>query len=307
MLTARFLLARCCPFFRCRLRVPFVRLLAFFAVPAMLAGQVLQPKDIVTFHLRSGYLIVVQTMVNGEGPFNFLLDTGTTRIVIDPGLARQLQAPVIGEVSLTGVLRVRQDQMVQLNDVRLGAESQSGMWAVVDTLERQKMLAPGIRGILGEDFLSKFDLLIDYKQRRLHFGATPPAGERCRFESIGQHQGSPTTNRLLITSELVQVSGAKVQLQLDTGAKVPELFPASRESLPSERKSGFIATSSGTDGVTVYSNITLRIGSTTVSGLNVVQSRQAMAFDAAGLLPAAIFRTIYISHSGGFVIFNPSE
>jgi hypothetical protein len=319
--------------------------MAAFALPGVLAAQLVQPNDIIQFHLRSGYLIIVRTMVNGAGPFDFLLDTGTTRTVIDPGLERQLQAPVIGEVSLTGVLHVRQDQMVQLQDVRLeqfgsgcrpkrqtsswfspkendtspplsGSSncetaldqvSLSGLGAVVDKLARQKMLAPGIRGVLGEDFLSNFDILIDYKRHRLRFGAAPPAGERCRFETIGQHNGSPTTNRLLIAAEFMEVSGAKVQLQLDTGARVPELFPVGHDSPSSQPWSRFIATSSGANNTTIHSNITIKIGATKIPGLDVVQSRRGVAFDAAGLLPAAIFRRIYISHSGGFVVFNPGE
>src|ERR1035437_1807530 len=96
---------------------------------------------------------------------------------------------------------------------------------------RQKILAPGIRGVLGEDFLSRFDFLIDYKLRALRFGDPPPTGERCRFETIGQYRGSPTTNRLLITVQLVEVRGEKFQLQLDTGAKIPELFPEGQDTL----------------------------------------------------------------------------
>ena len=249
----------------------------------------------------------MQTIVDGAGPFNFLLDTGTTRTVIDPGVAWQLQAPVVGEGSLTGVLRVRQDQIVQLKNVRLGETAVSGLGVIVDKLPRQKMLAPGIRGVLGEDFLSKFDILIDYKRHWLEFGAAPPPGERCRFETIGQYHGTPTTNRLLIAVEFMEVSRAKVQLQLDTGAKVPELFPAGHDSHSSEPWSWSIATNSGADSITVHSNITIRIGTTMVPGLDVVQSRHGVAFDAAGLLPAAIFHRIYISHSGGFVIFNPGD
>jgi hypothetical protein len=174
-------------------------------------------------------------------------------------------------------------------------------------LTRQKMLAPGIRGVLGEDFLSKFDVLIDYKQRRLRFGDAPPAGERCRFETIGQYRGSPTTNRLLIPAEFMEVSGAKVQLQLDAGAKILELFPASHDPRSAQSWRGPMATSSGTNGTTVFSDLTIKIGSTVVRGMDVVQSRHAIAFDAAGLLPAAIFRRIYICHSGGFVVLNPGQ
>lgn len=280
-------------------------------LPLVLSGileaQVRQSNDIVKFRLRDRYLILVQTRINGVGPFDFLLDTGTTRTVIDPDLARQLQAPVIGEVSLTGVLQVRQDKLVRLKDVRLGEASLTGVGAAVDKLTRQKMLASGIRGVLGEDFLSKFDVLIDYKQHWLRFGGAPPAGERCRFETIGQYHGSPTTNRLLIPAEFMEVSGAKVQLQLDTGAKIPELFPANHDSRLTQAWGGSMATSSGANDTTVYSNVTLKIGATMVRRMDVVQSRRALAFDAVGLLPAAIFHRIYISHSGGFVVLNPAE
>jgi hypothetical protein len=235
------------------------------------------------------------------------VDTGTTRTVIDPDLARQLQAPAVGEVAVTTVLHYRQDKLVRLQDVRLGEASVFGLGAMVDKLTRQKMLASGIRGVLGEDFLSKFDILIDYRKRSLSLNEPVPLGERCRFESIGQYHGEPTTNRLLIGVEFMEVSGDKVQLQLDTGAKTPELFPVSHNSHPSQPWGGSMATSSGANGIIVHSNVTLKIGTTRVPGLDVVQSRSAVAFDAEGLLPAAIFRRIYISHSGGFVVLNPAE
>ena len=307
MITGRLQLARCYRLDRWSGLGRCLFLIFLLALSGALEAQVRQLNDIVKFRLRDGYLILVQTRINGAGPFDFLLDTGTTRTVIDPDLARQLHAPVIGEVSLTGVLRVRRDELVRLEDVRLGGASLSGLGAAVDKLTRQKMLAPGIRGVLGEDFLSKFDILIDYKQHWLRFGDAPPAGERCRFETIGQYHDSPTTNRLLITGEFVAASGAKVQLQLDTGAKIPELFPANHDSLSFQPWGGSMATSSGANGTTVYSNVTIKIGTTMVRRMDVVQSRRAIVFDAAGLLPAAIFRRIYISHSGGFVVLNPVE
>jgi hypothetical protein len=68
-----------------------------------------------------------------------------------------------------------------------------------------------------------------------------------------------------------------------------------------------MATSSGANGITIFSNITIKFGTTMVRGLKVVQSRHGIAFDAVGLLPASIFHRIYISHSGGFVVLNPAE
>ena len=296
----------CCRLFACcrlALRCRFLILGLVFA--ATLAAQAQQTKETIKFQLRDGYLMVVDAKVNGAGPFRFLVDTGTTRTVIDPDLANQLQLPTVGRVNVTTVLHYRQDKLVRLQGVQLGQASVSDLGAMVDKLTRQKMLAPGIRGVLGEDFLSRFDLLIDYKKHFIQLGASPPAGERCRFEAIGEYQGAPTTNRLLIGVEFMEVSGNKVQLQLDTGARTPELFPGSHDSRPTPPWGSSMATSSGANGVIVHSNITLKIGATTIRGQDVVQSRRAVAFDAAGLLPAAIFHRIYISHSGGFVVLNP--
>ena len=292
---------------RCRISSRFLILLVVVALSEGLTAQEQTKNEMIGFRLRDGYLMIVQVMVNGAGPFSFLVDTGSTRSVLDPDLARQLQAPTVGEVAVTTVLRYRRDKLVRLEDVRLGQASVSGLDAIVDKLTRQKSLAPGIRGILGEDFLSKFDILIDYKKRSMVFGGPPPAGERCRFETIGQYHGAPTTNRLLIGVEFVEVSGGKVQLQLDTGAKTPELFPVSHDSDPSRPWGGAMATSSGANGIVIHSNVALKICTTTVPGLDVVQSRSAVAFDAVGLLPATVFHRIYISHSGGFLVLNPAE
>ena len=310
-LTARLLPERCCRLDRCtvagrcRISVQYLVLMLVVALPAALVAQAQQTKETIRFKLHDGYLMVVEARVNGAGPFSFLVDTGTTRTVIDPELASQLQLPAVGEVNVTTVLHYRQDKLVRLQDIRLGQASVSGLGAIVDKLTRQKMLAPGIRGVLGEDFLSRFDLLIDYKERVIRFGEPPPAGERCRFEATGQFQGAPTTNRLLIDVEFEQVSGNKVQLQLDTGARTPELFPVSHDSHPPQPWGSSMATSNGANGVIVHSNVTLKIGATMIPGQDVVQSRRAVAFDAAGLLPAAIFHRIYICHSGGYVVLNP--
>jgi len=304
---ARPLSCRACP----RCRFPFRcrwLLFAIFTLPAALAAQAGQPGEAVQFRLYDNYLIIVQTLVNGTGPFGFLLDTGTSRTIIDPALANRLRAPVVGNTSLTGILHVRQDELVQLQSIQLGTVSLSEMPAIVDRLSRQKTLAPGIRGVVGEDFLSRFDVLIDYKHRRLRFGGPIPSGERCPFETAGQYHGSPTSRRLLIPVQLVDMNEQTMKLQLDSGAKVLELFPGSfhaRSSPPWAWSESTAANS--VNGAAVHSNVTIRIGTIFVRGLDMIQSRRALAFDAGGLLPASIFQRIYISHSGGFVVLNPSD
>lgn len=305
MLTARLLLVRCCCPARYSLPVRSLFLLLAIALPGVTAAQMRQSNDIVNFRLSDKYLMIVPTMVNGAGPFNFLLDTGATHTVIDPALARQLQLPMIGEASLTTVSDVRQDQLVRLKRVAVGNFEVSELGAVIDKLDQVKLKAPGIRGVLGEDFLSNFDFLIDYPSKILRFGGDAPAGDRCRFETIGRYHGEPTTNRLLIEVEFLDASNGKAQLQLDTGAKMPEIFPTRPGSVFSHPWAGSMAFSSGPNGTAIHSHTSIKIGTTIVSDLDVVKSRRGVAFDAVGLLPTFIFQRIYISHTGGFVVLNP--
>lgn len=274
---------------------------------AALAAQPPQSKGLVTFHLRDKYLIVVEATVNGMGPFSFLLDTGSTHTVIDPNLARQLHAPVVGEASLTTVSDVRMDKMARLQEVRVGDSAASELGAVIDKMDQVKLKAPGVRGVLGEDFLSQFDIFLDYKKRILRFDGAAPAGERCRIETMGHYRGLTTTNRLLIDAEFMDASGGELQLQLDTGAKMPELFPVRNDSISAQPWAGSMAFSSGLNGTSIHSHATIRIGTTKVHDVDVVQSRRGVAFDAVGLLPVWIFKSIYISHTGGFVVLNPAE
>ena len=307
MQIASLLLSRCCRFLRCPLSAFRLLILSALVLPSALAAQVKQSHDIISFRLHDKYLIMVQAKVNGTGPFIFLLDTGSTHTVIDPGLARQLQAPVIGEASLVTVSDVRKDRLARLREIRVGDSGVSELGAIIDRMDEIKLRAPGIRGVLGEDFLSEFDFLIDYHARTLRFDGEAPAGERCRIETIGRFRDMPTTNRLLIDADLRDVSRGTVQLQLDTAARLPELFPVRPGTSLSQPWAGSMTFSSGLNGSRIHPHTTIRVGTTLVSDQDVVQSRRGVAFDAVGLLPTSIFHSIYISHSGGFVILNPTQ
>ena len=307
MPTGRHLPVRCCCWLRGSFPVCGILILTALALTAALPAQAKEPNDIVRFRLRDKYLILVQTTVDGAGPFPFLLDTGSTHTVIDPGLAQQLRTPVIGETSLVTVSDIHKDRLVRLDKVRVGNSEVSELGAIIDKLDEVKLRAPGIRGVLGEDFLSQFDILIDYRGRALRFDGDVPAGERCRIETAGRYQDMPTKNRLLVKAQIMDVGRGEVQLQLDTGAKLPELFPIRHDTITSQPWAGSMAFTSGPNGTSIHSHTTIRVGSALVRDLDLVQSRRGVAFDALGLLPAAIFRSIYISHSGGYVILNPTE
>ena len=190
---------------RCDVDSSFLALL--FA--AALAAQAQQTKETIKFQLRDGYLMVVDAKVNGAGPFRFLVDTGTTRTVIDPDLANQLQAarrwpsqrdhgfalPTGQAGSVAGCAAGRG---LRFRPGRNGRQAYPAKNAGSRDSRRSR------RGF-------SFQVRPAHRlQETLHsVRASPPAGERCRFEAIGQYQGAPTTNRLLIDVEFMEVERAQ--------------------------------------------------------------------------------------------------
>lgn len=86
-------------------------------------------------------------------------------------------------------------------------------------------------------------------------------------------------------------------LQLDPAAWVVELFPSSHVVLPSASVPVPLSLSGKTEEA--YVPTTLRMGAREFRKVTVALRRNNVASDAVGLLPAARFGSIYISHSGG--------
>lgn len=256
----------------------------------------------VRFHLHRDYLIVVQATLNGVGPLDFLVDTGCSTTTIDPELDRQLKAPEIGAATVALLAEVRRNRKVLLNEISVGPATTVAFPVLVDKLNEETALVPGVRGILGEDFLKAFDLLIDYDRSLLSFNESAPDGERLKFEDAGAYREKHTFNRVMIKVGFPTAGGSEAALQLDTAAWVVELFPASHIVMSSRGASDPITSGKRRS---VYVPTTMRIGAREFRNVTLSLRQNDVASDAVGLLPAAMFGSIYISHSGGFVILNP--
>jgi len=58
--------------------------LALILFPSISSAQITQINSLIQFQLRDKYMIVVPVTVNGAGPFQFLLDTGSAHTLITP-------------------------------------------------------------------------------------------------------------------------------------------------------------------------------------------------------------------------------
>ncbi len=157
--------------------------------------------------------VLAPVMVNGRGPFRFVLDTGANRSVLSPrvtdavGLTPSLETPIqVHGVTGTAVLPT-----VFVDEIRAGNLS------VVRGKRMPVLSGPVLAdadGILGIEGLSRSRIDIDFENGTVTIARSRgvPAGEGMRVVPVTlRHRG------LLVTD--AQVGGVRVKAIIDTGAE----------------------------------------------------------------------------------------
>ena len=167
---------------------------------------------------------IVPVRLNGQGEYGFLVDTGATSTVVDAKLAARLGLQPKGS-ALSGTYAGKVEVPIAwLENLAIGPRSQVGLDVISVDLGRFFGLDGSIRGILGQDVLSRFNYHIDHRARNLvieeegdpEFG---PAGARIPFERRG---GKP----------YIEVTVPGVREQLSGSCSIPEFHIRSSTRTP---------------------------------------------------------------------------
>jgi predicted aspartyl protease len=260
-------------------------------------------------------LIVIPVKVNHAGPFDFMVDTGAQITVVDPSLASQLGLKPQGTVGLVSAASHAHTPVAVLDS--LEAASHVVERALVLTLDLAPFQAadPRIRGVLGENFLAHFDLLIDYRRKLLCLDHTRMMrdevhGEHVPLSAPQHHEDeAPFTERLVIPVLLSGTGTRQVLLQLDSGSDVPVLYEKTK--LPLLESAMLLESSMSKARVpfAAFEPQVMRIGTRTLGHVSFVTpvsvAKEMPARDEDGLLPTVLFQRVFICHADQYVIFDP--
>jgi predicted aspartyl protease len=163
-------------------------------------------------------LALVPIFIDGQGPFNFALDTGASNSLIDSSLAQQLGLPVVGTAGqVTGVTGAANAQLVNVDVWSVGNVHLPSLTAVSLPLPAANS-GPGLVGLLGSDVLSTFGTVdVDYGRQVLFLREAEPTLEPGEIEVPLQIARGPNGATLALVPVSINGQGP-FSFALDTGA-----------------------------------------------------------------------------------------
>lgn len=177
--------------------------------------------------------MTVPVSISGQGPFDFVVDTGAERTVISSELARSLALAPGRTATVHSMSEVSRIETVIIPDLRIGRRSVTGIHA--PALSRANL---GASGMLGVDSLQTQRVLFDFGRQQMTI--TP---SRRREERWPEGTIVVTGRRLLGRLVLVDASvdGQRVWVVIDTGSQISVGNSALRTALQRRGRLGLMA------------------------------------------------------------------
>jgi hypothetical protein len=264
----------------------------------------------------AGALLVIPVRINHSGPYDFMVDTGSQLNVIDPLLAAELGLKSQGAVGLVATATYSQAPVAVLDSLETGAHMVAKPLTVVQDLSPIQAADPRIRGVLGENFLSHFDVLIDYRRRLVCLDEAKAMERELHGEQIPVRRDPenqvPFSERLVISVNLSDTGDREIRLQLDSGSDGPILYSGNKrleEPLLKRARLQGEEVSEARRAFAVLPPQDMRIGTRTIHKVPFVTpvntATNVPGRDEDGILATVLFERVYINHTDRYVILNP--
>jgi gag-polyprotein putative aspartyl protease len=292
--------------------------LAAIIVP-MLAAEQRCPGNVagLPFRLIHRSQIIAPVMINRTGPYDFLVDTGAEITMIDLSLAAELQLKSKDEARVLAVGFQTRASISQLEMIEVGLHAIANHQVGIRKLDYSLGPDMHIRGILGANFLGRFDVLIDNAHQMLCLDGTKVMqvamkGKHIALVTPPPPDGGGSPGSLLLPVHLSSAGSNPLLLKLDSGSNAPFLYDPDKylnvglsgnRLLHGQNLDGTVRT------FALLSSQEMRIGNilfpqitfSTLLGTN----RDVYKGKADGLLPTGLFRSVYIGYADRFVVLVP--
>jgi predicted aspartyl protease len=267
------------------------------------AVQNLWAQSEVRFRLVN-HLIVISLKSSQAGPFDFVLDTGADTTVVDPSIASRLSFVPLGGIRQTTLSSVQTVTRGSIPSLSAGSVQIDNVDVLIQDLSVLRRIDAHIEGIAGQNFLSHFNYLLDYRKHVIRIELSSEIQDTLDGDHVSI---DARENRMMVASEAESRGATGLRLLLDSGANSLVLLPRAVQALDLPKQdSGFELTSSGKVELHTSRVRVLTVGSQRLHDVTAaLLAKEPGERIGDGILPTALFQALYINNRQGYVVFNP--
>lgn len=267
-----------------------------------------QAPSLVPFRLVGGFAVILPVMVNGHGPYDFMLDTGTTIMVVDLDLGHELALEPQAQGTVTTLAQKLSASIAVVRRVDFGPMREQNIEVMIRDLSGLRHIAPTVRGVLGQNVLNHSDFLLDYQHKQLRFDTDGDLMRSLAGHHTPLHRqaaaDNPRYGNLVVHGSVASDAVYPMDLLLDSGAASPVIFD-SFEHETVGYPAGVVIDAAGRQSAAGIRNLQFTIDGKSREAPSQVVVFKGVDREIGGLLPTRLFTRIYISNNGGFAIFEP--
>ena len=268
----------------------------------------------VPYRVVNRHQMVVPVSINHSGPYPFLFDTGTQMTMIDPALASQLQLSLDGQANVASAGVNASASYSQIERVELDSHAVSSLKVLVYDLANLQAGGLNVRGVLGEDFLERFDVLIDNAHSLLCLDDSGAMRAEVKGERVplADLPSEGTLAKSLVVSVKLSDGMRPVRLKLDSGANVPFLYNTSEYMALGAFRGASLRGGGANHAPQAFEALppqNMKVGRAELSRVQFVtlagaqKNSHTSEFD--GLLTLGLFRRVFIDHANRAVVLDP--
>ncbi len=245
-------------------------------LPSAATTGIVDPQaEVLTLEADRHARMTLPVLVEGTGPFAFMIDTGSQATAVTPEIRSAAGLSPAGKAVLVGMASRREVDLVTVGRIEFGNNSYTNFAAPV--LLRENV---GADGIIGLDALQDFRVLIDFRKQTIAVESAATKAKPGGYEIVVRARSK--LGQLLITDAMVE--GVRATVIIDTGAQASLANLALRDKIRAKRAHDVVTTD--VNGVDIVGQLAF-VRSLTIAGLSLqdvpLTFADTPAFAALGL------------------------
>ncbi len=251
-------------------------------------------------------LVIVPVKINGQGPYSFLLDTGSSTTVVNPELISKLQGKPVGTSDFLAGIRSHRVTWYQFDSLGLEGAEMGPVGVIGFSLEDLTEL--DVDGILGQDILHHYNYLLDYKKKIIVVDEDESLATSLSSATVPLAE---TKDRLLIVVTPESRRKKSSLFILDSGANCLVVFKQDYEDYGLDvllRVGTEVRTAAGGSLIKTGVVRSVRIGGKEMTHVPVAflpVTSYTASRPELGTFPLKWFDSVYINHTRNLVAFEP--